>query len=231
MLSVPRLIKGEIGNCPLDVDSKSALSFAGENVEPMRRILHIVAAALAVMMGRCLAQSTLMSNMPSLCDLQKNLVQGERRNVRVEGVYLSGLEGQYLVTADCWGRSTDIEFELKTHHLWKRLVALTNRTNTKRGVSGNGDPVLVTFEGEAYGPPVPDPKLPDAIRKNYHPGWDSMNTSMTKMVVQEILSVKPLPANHPCAPHSTSQPWPCLQSPAPVSQVEIGTGHTSVIKN
>src|SRR6266576_3015450 len=27
------------------------------------------------------------------------------------------------------------------------------------------------FEGALYGPPLPDPKLPDAIRKVYHPGW------------------------------------------------------------
>jgi hypothetical protein len=79
------------------------------------------------------------------------------------------LEGQYLVTSGCSGRSTSIEFELKSHRLWKQLVEVSNRTNTKKHVSGDRDAVLVVFEGEFYGPQVPDPKLPEAIRKNYHP--------------------------------------------------------------
>jgi hypothetical protein len=49
-------------------------------------------------------------------------------------------------------------------------VRLANRTNTEKHVSGDGDPALVVFEGEFYGPRVSDPKLPEAIRKNYRPG-------------------------------------------------------------
>jgi hypothetical protein len=76
----------------------------------------------------------------------------------------------------------------------------------------------VVFEGEFYGPQVPDPKLPEAIRKNYHPGWDHMNASMTKMVVHTIQSVEPLPSDHPCAsPKSDPNQWPCFQNSAPVS--------------
>jgi hypothetical protein len=43
--------------------------------------------------------------------------------------------------------------------------------------------VLVVFVGEFYGPQVRDPKLPEAIRKNYHPGRDHNNASMTNLVV------------------------------------------------
>lgn len=171
--------------------------------------------------GRLMAQSSSGSQLVPLCELQTNIAQGEHRAVRVEGVYLAGLEGQYLVTSGCSGRSTDIEFDLKSHRLWKRLVQVSNRTNAEKQASGDSDAVLVVFEGEFYGPRVPDPKLPEAIRKNYHPGWDHMNASMTKMVVHAIQSVKPLPADHPCAPPKTDpHQWPCFQNPAPMSQSE-----------
>jgi hypothetical protein len=186
----------------------------------------------AVTVVPAMAQSSPDSQLVPLCELQTKLAQGEQKNVQVEGVYLSGLEGQYLVTSGCSGRSTSIEFELKTHRLWKELVRLSNRTNTSKHVSGDGDPVLVVFEGKFYGPRVLDPKLPEAIRKNYHPGWDHMNASMTKMVVHAIDKVQPLPANHPCAPpKSDPRQWPCFQNPAPVSHNDPKTllhesGHT-----
>jgi len=176
---------------------------------------------IGLMTGPALAQPSSDLQAVALCELQTKLAQGEQRNVQVQGVYLSGLEGQYLVTSGCSGRSTSIEFMLKTHRLWKELMRLTNRTNTEKHVSGDGDPILVVFEGEFYGPRVPDPKLPEAIRKNYHPGWDHMSVSMTKMVVRAIRRVEPLPADHPCAPpKSDPRQWPCFQNPAPVSQSE-----------
>ena len=197
----------------------------------MRNELRIVALLGSSLMAA--AQGVAQSNLPasSLCELQTKLAQGEHRTVRVEGVYLTGLEGQYLVTSGCSGRSTSVEFELKSRHLWKQLVEMSNRTNAKKHISGDGDAVLVAFEGEFYGPQVPDPKLPEAIRKNYHPGWDHNNAAMTKMVVRAIQSVEPLPADHPCAPpKSDPRQWPCFLNPAPVSQSEgtvpgIGVSH------
>jgi hypothetical protein len=185
----------------------------------LERLTIFCLLTISLVVGPALAQSSSGSQIVSLCELQTKMTQGEHRIVRVPGVYLSGLEGQYLVTSDCSGRSTFIEFNLKTHRLWKRLVTLSNQTNNKKHVSGDGDPVLVVFEGEFYGPRVPDPNLPEAIGKNYHPGWDHMNASMTKMVVHEIQSVEPLPSNHPCAPPKPdSRQWPCFQNPAPVYQ-------------
>lgn len=168
--------------------------------------------------GQVAAQSPSGLQLVPLCDLQTKVAQGEHRTVRVEGVYLSGLEGQYLIAAGCSGRSTDIEFELKSHRLWKRLVQMSNKTNARKHVSGDGDAVLVVFEGEFYGPRAPDPKLPEAIRTNYHSGWDHNNASMTKLIVHAIQSVESLPADHPCAPPiSDPNRWPCFQNPAPVS--------------
>jgi len=192
----------------------------------MRNELRIIGLLAVGLMGNCaVAQSDLPVS--SLCELQTKAAQGEHRTVRVEGVYLTGLEAQYLVTSGCGGRSTSIDFELTTHRLWKQLVRLSNQTNTQKHVTGDGDPVLVVFEGEFYGPQAPDPKLPEAIRKNYHPGWDHMNASMTKMVVHAILSVKALPPDHPCAPpKSDPHQWPCWQNPAPgTPEPSAGVGH------
>src|ERR1039458_6903310 len=180
------------------------------------RILGLL--SIGLMAGQLAAQSPSGLQLAPLCELQTKVGQGEHRTVRVEGVYLAGLEGQILVASGCSGRSTDIEFALQSHRLWKRLVQMSNKTNTRKHVSGDSDAVLVVFEGEFYGPRVPDPKLPEAIRKNYHPGWDNSN-SMTKLVVHAIQSVEALPADHPCAPpKSDPSQWPCFQHDPSESQ-------------
>lgn len=165
----------------------------------------------AIITPQVLAQSRPGLQFAPLCELQTSVAQGEHRAVRVEGVYLSGLEAQFLVNAGCSGRSTRIEFDLKTHKYWNRLVRLTNKPYRRSHAVGDTDPVLVVFEGEFYGPPMPDPKLPEAIRRVYHPGWD--NNSMTKLVVHSIVRVNTLPADHPCAPLKTNptRGSPCFQ--------------------
>ncbi len=175
---------------------------------------HVLGLLCAVLIaGPPASQTPSASRLIPLCTLQTTVAQGEHRTVRVQGVYLAGLEGQYLVTSGCSGRSTAVEFALKSHRLWRRLLRMSNRTNSREHVFGSGDPVLVVFEGEFYGPRVPDPKLPEAFRKNYHPAWDS-NASMTKLVVHSILSVEPLPPDHPCAPpRSDPRKWPCFHNP------------------
>jgi len=147
----------------------------------------------------------------SLCDLQAKAAHGEHRTVRVEGVFLAGLEGQGLVNVGCGGRSTYVEFELKTRLNRRRLWRLVDKTNRRMHWRGAGDAVLVVFEGEFYGPPTPDPKLPERVRKAYHPSWGNSG-EMTRLVVYSIQSVKTLPADHPCAPpKSDPNQWPCYQ--------------------
>jgi hypothetical protein len=102
--------------------------------------------------GLACAQSVSKSHAVPLCDLQTKLERGEHRYVQVEGVYLSGLEGQYLVASHCSGRSTFIEFKLTTNRLWNQLLRMSNQTNRQKHVSGDGDPILVVFEGEFLGP-------------------------------------------------------------------------------
>jgi hypothetical protein len=186
----------------------------------MRSKLHMFGIlCIGLMTGQLAAQSRPSLRLVPICELQTNVAQGEHRAVRVEGVYLAGLEGQYLVAAGCSGRSTDIEFDLKSHRLWKRLVRMSNRTNARKHVSGDSDVVLVVFEGEFYGPRAPDPNLPEAIRRNYHPGWDHNNLSMTKLVVRTIQSVEALPADHPCSPpKSDPTQSPCFQTSSPISR-------------
>jgi hypothetical protein len=187
----------------------------------MRKGLRIICLlSLGLLTGQLTAQSASVQRLTSLCELQTKAAQGDHQFVQVEGVYLSGLEGQYLVTSGCSGRSTSIEFGLTTHRLWKQLIRLCNRKESR-----SGGAVLVIFEGEFYGPQVPDPKLPESIRKNYHPGWDHMNASMTKMVVRAIKGVEPLPSGHPCAPSKGDQnQWPCFQNPAPGKSANLARG-------
>ena len=165
---------------------------------------------IGMLAGYAAAQSPVIPK-ANLCDLQLSVAEGEHRAARVEGVYLAGLEGEYLVDPNCSGRSTAVEFQLSSHHLQKRLNYLVDKTNNRRHVRGDGDPVLVVFRGQFYGPRAPDQHLPEQIRKNYHPGWDSMSNSSTKLVVYSIESVNPLPADHPCARREDNS-WPCWQT-------------------
>lgn len=165
---------------------------------------------IGMLTGFAPAQSPVVSK-ANLCDLQLSVSEGEQRPVRVEGIYLAGMEGEYLVDPNCSRRSTAVEFQLSSRRLHKRLNHLVEKTNSRRHVLGDGDPVLVVFTGQFYGPQAPDPHLPEQIRKNYHPGWDSMNNASTKLVVRSIERVKALPARHPCARREDNH-WPCWQT-------------------
>jgi len=152
----------------------------------------------------------------SLCELQSSVPAGEHRAARVEGVYLAGSQGVYLVDPNCSYRGTWVEFELSSPHSMDRLKKLANETNNQP-TSSEGDPVLVVFAGQFYGPRAPDPSLPEEIRKVYRlfaPGWDPMNSAKTKIVVESIESAKRLPAGHPCASTKEAH-WPCWQAAPP----------------
>ena len=180
----------------------------------MRKNLNVVAFITVIFLTAAHVMAQTSAPLSTLCDLQSNMAPGEHRTVRVEGVYLSGLESQDLMSPSCSKQSTAIEFKLKSHRLWKRLVQMSNKTNARKHVAGDSDAVLVAFEGEFYGPPIADPKLPTAISQNYHSGWDY--NSMTKLVVHTIQSVEAAPAgspqgadrNHEITGHAQSSPTP-----------------------
>jgi hypothetical protein len=90
----------------------------------------------------------------------------------------------------------------------------------------------VAFEGEFYGPGVPDPKLPAATRKSYQPGWGDLGAFRTRLVVHAIQSVKPVSADHP-ASADVNYSVPILQEAAqprypPIAEAAHVTGKVSV---
>ena len=183
----------------------------------MRITSYCVCLLLTVLSTSQLSAQNLSTLEPtSLCDLQMKIPQGEHRTVRVEGVYLAGIEAQYLIQTGCFDRSTSVEFSLKSRRLVRQLVRLSNKSNARKHIIGSSDPVIVVFEGDFYGPRLPDPKLPDWIRRADKGMWD-YGGSFTKLIVTAIDSVKPLPANHPCAPLPKDR-WPCLTVPPAAPQ-------------
>jgi len=125
----------------------------------------------------------------SLCDLQRTAKQGEQRQVQVGGIYSDGFEMGVLTDAACPHEHTWVELDLHS----------TTNKRTLRSILNTAGQAEVVFQGEFYGPGVPDPKLPEAIKKSYEPGWGHLGAFRTKLVVYEIQSVKPVPAGHPVA--------------------------------
>jgi hypothetical protein len=117
----------------------------------------------------------------SLCVLQKKLAEGEHETVRVSGVYGPGLDRAVLEDTECSKESTWVELDLRSQENRKKLREELDRSRRAH----------VVVEGEFYGPPLPDPKLPEAIKKDYHPGWGHLAAFKTKLVVHVICDVKP----------------------------------------
>ncbi len=124
-----------------------------------------------------------------LCDLQRTAKQGEQQSIRVRGIYSGGLG---------WGILTDVA--CPSEHTWVELD-LQSSTNKEmlRSMLDTAGKAEVVFDGEFYGPGVPDPKLPEAIKKSYQPGWGHLGAFRTKLVVHAIQSVEPVPAEHPAS--------------------------------
>jgi len=125
-----------------------------------------------------------------LCDLQRTAKQGEQRSVQVGGIYITGYEGSVLTEATCPSQSTWVEFDLQSATNKEQLRSMFD-------TAGKAD---VVFEGEFYGPGLPDPNLPEAVKKSYQPGWGHLGAFRTKLVVRAIRSVKPLPAANTAEP-------------------------------
>lgn len=135
-----------------------------------------------------------------VCAAQKAAAEGGHHQAVIRGIFLAGLEGDYLVGSGCIGQSTFVVFDLNSLRLRGKLDRMANASNQAEHVRGDGNPVMVVFQGEFFGPPLPDPKLPEKIRRIYHPTWGPQGHGATKLEVHAIVSVAPVPANSPCAP-------------------------------
>lgn len=118
-----------------------------------------------------------------LCDLQRTAKQGEHRLVQVSGIYSDGFEMGVLTDTACPSERTWVELDLKSTANKEKLRSMLDK-------AGKAE---VVFEGEFYGPGMPDPKLPEAIRKSYQPGWGHLGAFKTKLVVHAIRAVKIAP--------------------------------------
>jgi hypothetical protein len=163
-----------------------------------RNILWLLPLLIGMSLQVCTAAQK--ASEAHLCDLQRTAKQGEQRSVQVDGIYSNGFEMGVLSDATCPSEHTWVELDLQSTANKEMLRSILD-------TAGQAD---VVFEGELYGPGIPDPKLPEAIRKSYQPGWGHLGAFRTKLVVHAILSVKPVPADHP-ANADLSHEVPILQ--------------------
>ena len=136
--------------------------------------------------GTCLGQSKQAHT--TLCGLEGKVTAGEHISVKVSGIYEGGVGATgpamgSLYESSCRDQDAWVEIALKTNLSREKMNALLDRANR----------AYVVFEGDLYGPPLPDPKLPENIRKLSHPGWGHLGAFKTKLVVHTILYVAPAP--------------------------------------
>jgi hypothetical protein len=128
--------------------------------------------------------------MSSLCNLQQKAVPGEHMSVQISGVYTQGLENSLLDDPTCPVtpyQSTWVELALQSKRNQKKLKEVLDK-------SGRAS---VVFEGEFYGSPLPDPKLPDIVQKDFPPHWGHLGCCRTKLVVHLIREVSVAPSSNP----------------------------------
>lgn len=140
-------------------------------------------ATICLVASSCFAQS---KQAQPLCGLETKAIEGSHTNVIVSGTYRGGMgdSGPAMGTLSdsaCPEETAWIEIALKSSTNRKKLNAILSKS----------DGAHVVFEGELYGPPVPDPKLPEVLRKNSHPGWGHLGAFKTKLVVYAIRDVAP----------------------------------------
>jgi hypothetical protein len=123
----------------------------------------------------------------SMCFLQKNITEGNHKTVRVSGVFSEGLERGTLEDTTCPSETTWVELALRSDRNKEKLRRFLDTSRR----------AYVVFEGEFYGPPLADPKLPETIRKDYHPGWGHLGAFKTKLVVRVIRDVTVAPPAKP----------------------------------
>jgi len=70
------------------------------------------------------------------------------------------------------------------------LKSERNRNKLHDQIEKSGKAAVV-LSGELYGPPQPDPKLPEPFRSTYNQGWGHLGSFPMKVVVFHIDSVAP----------------------------------------
>jgi len=148
--------------------------------------LRIVVPIVWFISGICLAQT---AQEKSLCSLQETVAQGEHIHVRLSGVYSAGPENSTLDDPACPVapyQSTWVGFDLQTKRNDKKLKELLEHSQR----------VYLVIEGEFYGPPLPDPKLPETLQRRFPPHWGHLGCCRTKLVVHVIREVKAVPTGH-----------------------------------
>ena len=134
--------------------------------------------------GVCFGQSVQKGlKAASLCSLNQMVAAGTHRTVRVSGIFSLGMDLGTLQDATCPKEITWIELDLQSKRNKEKLRRLLDRSGR----------AYVVFDGEFYGPPMPDPKLPEAIKKSYQPGWGHLAAFRTKLVVYTIRRVSAVP--------------------------------------
>ena len=157
----------------------------------VRNVLRTIGLLIICLVGgTCFGQSKQAHT--SLCSLQGKVAEGDHMSVKVSGVYEGGLGDKGLAMgmledSACPDQSAWIEIVLQSKLNRKKLSRFLDQS----------DRAYVVFEGELYGPPLPDPKLPEAIRNAYHPGWGHLGAFRTKLVVHAIRYVAVVPRAKP----------------------------------
>ncbi len=115
----------------------------------------------------------------SLCELQRKVGEGAQERVVVSGVYHQGLETRTLTDSACPNQQTAVEFDLRTEDNEKELQKSLGEVRQ----------ALVVFEGDFYGPPAQDPRLPEGLRRQFRGRWGHLGCCDSKLVVHEIREV------------------------------------------
>jgi len=100
----------------------------------------------------------------------------------VTAIAESGTDMGVLTDASCPSvQPTWFELSLKSER---------NRNKLHDQIEKSGKAAVV-LSGELYGPPQPDPKLPEPFRSTYNQGWGHLGSFPMKVVVFHIDSVAP----------------------------------------
>ena len=112
----------------------------------------------------------------SLCALQDAAKTESHEEVVVSGQYTAGVENTFLRDEHCPLEATWVDFELRDPGDRMKLLQ----------VLGKNRLATVVFEGEFFGPPAPDPSLPEPLRDHVQSRWGHLGCCRTKLVVHAI---------------------------------------------